>query len=39
MQRKLILKMQAPKNWTKYLKSTFQVIHLCSEIFFKKEPF
>ena len=38
MQRKLLLEMQAPKNWAKSLKSTFQVIHLCSEIFCENEP-
>ena len=36
MQRKLLLKMHSPKNWTKFLKSTFQVIHFCSKIVCKK---
>ena len=39
MQINLLLEMQAPKNWAKSLKSTFQVTHLCSEIFCKNEPF
>ena len=39
IQRKLLLEMQAPKNWAKSLKSTFQVIHLCSKVACKNEPF
>ena len=37
MQRKLLLEIQGLKNWAEFLKSTFQVIHLCSKIVCKNE--